>query len=328
MASRGTLLHVGTLSGWHAFTIEPGGIVRASGRDLAYWSASAVATDPRDPAVIYVGTERSGLFVSRDAGATWSRPTPGVPVPNLFALLALSDGSVLAGTWPVGLFRRGPDPAAAWTEVDAVRGQPEGWSFPPNPGLGPRLRCLAADPGDGARLYAGIEVGGVLGSDDGGRSWRPLNEGLGDPDVHELVCSRSRAGLMVAACGEGVYASESRGSDWHTVTPPGGRTYGMVVAEDGEGVVYVGLARRRPNGWVGPGGADGALFASRDAGASWSSLLEGSRGGIMALAADPEGRGVYAGLSTGELLRCASDARPEEIARDLPCVTALSAVAA
>lgn len=328
MAGRETLVHIGTLSGWHAFAVAPDGTVRPAGRDLAYWSASALATDHRHPAVVYVGTERSGLFVSSDAGATWSRPAPGVRVPNLFALLALPDGSLLAGTWPVGLFRRGPEPNAPWTEMEGVRSGQDGWDFPPNPGLGPRLRCLAADPGDSARLYAGIEVGGVLGTDDGGCSWHPLNDGLGDPDVHELLYSRHRAGLMVAACGEGVYASESGGRQWHTVTPPGGRTYGMAVAEDAEGTLYVALARRRPNGWVGPGGADGALFASRDAGATWSPLLEGSRGGVMTLAPWPQGRGIFAGLSTGELLRCAPGGQPQEIARGLPCITALAAVPA
>jgi len=109
-----------------------------------------------------------------------------------------ADG-VLVGTVPASLFRAHGD---GWEELQAPRLAIGSSSFPPNPELGARTRCLAADPSHAGFLYAGIEVGGMLVSEDGGTTWEPANDGLTDPDVHEVSASRGTAGLAHAACGE------------------------------------------------------------------------------------------------------------------------------
>ena len=61
-------LHLATLAGWHRFERD-GDAWTPTGRALTYWSASCLAVEPADPAVVYVGSERSGLFVSTGIGA-------------------------------------------------------------------------------------------------------------------------------------------------------------------------------------------------------------------------------------------------------------------
>ncbi|HZS00242.1 MAG TPA: sialidase family protein [Chloroflexota bacterium] len=316
-------LHLTTLAGWYRFE-RAGDTWAPAGRALTYWSASCLAVDPADPRVVYVGSERSGLFVSRDAGAHWERPQPNVPRLSLFSLLAVP-GALLAGTIPAALYR-GDARGGRWEELEDVRRGGSKGSFPPNPDLGTRTRYLARDPNDPERLYAGIEVGGLLLSDDGGATWRPANEGLSDPDVHQVRPAATRPGLVVAACGEGVFRSEDRAEHWQEVTPPGGRTYGMAVAEDRDGAWYLGITRGRPNTWLREERADGAILRSADGGATWKTVVEGLRGGVMDLCAAPEGAGVLAATSEGEVL-AVDAAGCRTLLRDLPCITALAMAA-
>lgn len=151
------VLHLSTLAGWYRYE-RRGGDWLPAGRALTYWSASCLAVDPADPLLVYVGSERSGLFVSREGGVRWERPRPNVPRLSLFALLALP-GAVLAGTVPAALYR-GDARGGRWEELEDVRRGGSGGSFPPNPDLGTRTRYLAQGPNDPERLYAGIEVGG------------------------------------------------------------------------------------------------------------------------------------------------------------------------
>src|SRR5581483_1390979 len=295
--STSAAVHLATQSGWYRF--EP----RGQGwepveRALTYWNMTCLAVDPVDPRHVYLGTEHSGIFESRDGGATWRRPDPNVPRLSTFAMLALP-GQVLVGTVPAELYARDD---AGWHEREEVRRGVGGAVFPPSPELGSRTRYLAVDPKVPSRLYAAIEVGGLLISDDGGLTWRAADDSLGDPDVHQILACTHDPELLVAACGESIYRSEDRGATWQDVTPPGGRTYGMAAAEDGEGVVYVGLARGRPNTWLGPERADGAIVRSARGGSGWETVVEGLRGGVMDLCAAPDGRGVLAATSEGDLL--------------------------
>lgn len=311
-------LHAATLSGWYRFEREGEKWVPVE-RALTYWSMTCLAVDPEDPNLVYVGTERSGLFVSRDGGATWKRPDPNMPRLMITSLLTLP-GNVLVGTVPAALYRarRG-----GWEDIEEFRRSIAASSFPPNPDLGARTRYLAVDPAVPTRLYAGIEVGGLLLSEDGGFSWLSANDGLSDPDVHQLLASARTPNLVVAACGEGVFRSSDRGAHWEEITPPGARTYGMAVTEDGNGVIYLGITRGRPNTWLRAERADGAILRSRDAGSHWEPVVQGLRGGVMDLCANPEGDGVFAGTSEGELLAVDSTGC-RVLASGLPCINAVS----
>lgn len=165
-------LHLATQSGWHRFERAGDDWVPA-GRALTYWSATSLAVDPAEPRSIYLGTERSGLFVSDNGGVSWRRANPNVPRLMISCLLALP-GTLLVGTVPAAIYRLS---LGAWEELEDVRHKASGGNFPPNPVLGARTRHLAVDPIAPGRLYAGIEVGGLLISDDGGANWMSANDG-------------------------------------------------------------------------------------------------------------------------------------------------------
>jgi photosystem II stability/assembly factor-like uncharacterized protein len=218
-------LHISTYSGWYRFEQRDGQWAQTD-KALTFWKMTSLQVDPEDPRHIYIATEHSGLFVTRNGGAQWQRAKPNVPRLTTNALLALP-GQILAGTWPAALYSA--NNGGGWQELEGVRLGASGGSFPPSPELSARVRFLAADDERPRRLFAAIEVGGMLVSDDGGERWSQVTAGLDDPDVHQILPSTQTKGAVVAACGEGVYRSADRGDHWQKVTPPGARRPGATV---------------------------------------------------------------------------------------------------
>ncbi len=309
-------LHVATFSGWYRFEQE-GKELRQTRRDLSYWTLTCMSVDPDDPQKIYAGSEHSGLFYTENGGARWRRAEPNTPRMMLFSALALN-GGVLVGTIPSAVYR---SKKGGWEELEGVRLNSAGANFPPSPELQSRARYLACDPHAPSRLYAGIEVGGMLVSDDGGRSWQPSNEGLTDMDVHQILASRANPGMVYLACGEACFRSLDRGAHWENISPKT-HDYGTSVAEDRNGVVYVGCAKGRPNLWLREEGAMAAIFRSADKGATWEKMADHLRGGVMHMCPAPDGGGLIAGTSDGSLLLI-DDSGVREAVGGLPFVTAV-----
>ncbi len=162
-------------------------------------------------------------------------------------------------------------------------------------------------------------MGGLLLSDDSGDHWEPANEGLTDADVHEVLASRKNPGKLFAACGEAAFRSLDRAAHWEKITPPS-HDYGMCMAEDSDGTIYLGSAKGRPNTWIRERGADAAIVRSRDLGAHWETVIDGLKGGVMHMCAAPDGRGIIAGTSDGTLLGV-DDLGARTLVSGLPCIT-------
>jgi photosystem II stability/assembly factor-like uncharacterized protein len=312
-------LHLATHSGWYRFERRGADWVQAD-RALTFWQMSCIQVDPDDSQHLYIGTEHSGMFVTTDGGKEWIRANPNVPCLTMSSMLALS-GKLLVGTMPAALYYNAN--GSGWQELKGVRQGAAGGVFPPNPDFPARTRVLAKAAYDGGRLFAGIEVAGILTSDDDGQSWQSANEGLTDPDIHQILPSRKIPGLVVTACGEGVSRSTDGGSRWHKVTPAGNRTYGNALAEDGAGNIFLGITQDRPRTWTRAGRAKTAIFKSLD-GANWELLTENMSGGVMDVCAAPEGKGVFAATADGEVVAVTPAGDSKTIVNGLPCITAMA----
>ncbi|HEY3154121.1 MAG TPA: hypothetical protein VGK65_20850 [Candidatus Binatia bacterium] len=313
-------LHVATFSGWYRFE-QDGKELRQTKRDLTYWTLTCMSVDPDNPQKIYAGSEHSGLFYTENAGVRWKRAEPNTPKMMLFSALALN-GGVMVGTIPSAVYR---SKNGGWEELEGVRVNSAGANFPPSPELQSRARYLAYDPAVPARLYAGIEVGGMLISDDSGYTWTPANEGLTDMDVHEILASEQNTGMVYLACGEACFRSFDRAGHWENISPKT-HDYGTSVAEDRNGVVYVGCAKGRPNHWIREEGAIAAIFRSRDKGTTWEKIVDNLKGGVMHMCPTPDGNGMVAGTSDGSLL-IIDESGARELVSGLPFVTAVELAA-
>jgi photosystem II stability/assembly factor-like uncharacterized protein len=314
-----SVLHLATHSGWYRFDRRGEDWVQTD-RALTFWQMSCLQVDPDNPRHVYIGTEHSGMFVSNDGGKEWTRANPNVPCLTMSSMLALP-GKLLVGTMPAALYCKSE--GTPWQEIKGVRQGAVGGVFPPNPDFPARTRVLAQESNGGRRLFAGIEVAGILVSDDNGENWQPANEGLTDPDLHQILPSKKISGLVVAACGEGVSRSTDRGTRWQKTTPAGNRTYGNALSEDSEGNIYLGITQDRPRTWTRAGRAHSAIFTSKN-GADWRLLTEQMFGGVMDLCPAPQGDGVFAATADGEVVSVSADGKAKTIVAGVPCITALA----
>ena len=312
-------LHLATHSGWYRFDRHGEDWVQTD-RALTFWQMSCIQVDRDNPKSVYAGTEHSGMFVSNDGGKDWTRAEPNVPCLEMSAMLALP-GKLLVGTRPAALYVNSH--GEGWLEIKGVRQGAFGGTFPPNPDLAPRTRVLTQESQANGRLYAGIEVGGILVSDDDGQTWVKRNDGLTDPDLHQILSAKKKPGLLVAACGEGVARSTDRGDNWQAVTPAGGRTYGNALAEDDQGNIYLGITHDRPRTWLRAGRAKTAIFKSQD-GANWQFLTDQMSGGVMEMCAAADGDGVLVATADGEVMQVDSSGNTKTLVSGLPCINALA----
>src|SRR5919199_2313215 len=175
--------------------------------------ARCLAVDPADPDTLYVGTTDEGLFGSEDGGEGWERVS-GIEHPRV-AGVAVSpvDGAVYAGTEPSTLFVS-RDGGASWRELEGLKNLPSAptWSFPPRPWTS-HVRSVALSHEDPNLIVTGIELGGVVRSEDGGESWQDQRPGA-YADCHTLAAHAAARKTLYEAAGGGFAASEDFGGSW------------------------------------------------------------------------------------------------------------------
>jgi hypothetical protein len=174
-------------------------------------SASCVATDGRR---VLVGSPDDGARLSSDGGRSWE-PIE-LPERGVFSVaISGADGALYAGTEPSRLFvsRDG----GAWTELEALQDilSKDQWSFPPRPWTH-HVRWIAPDPHGPERLLVGIELGGVMYSEDGGRKFTDHRPGA-KRDAHSLAWHPSAEGRAYQAAGDGAAWSRDGGVSWEAV---------------------------------------------------------------------------------------------------------------
>jgi hypothetical protein len=281
-----------------------------------------------------------GVYRSADAGQTWSRS--GVAVGEVWCVAASPDGAVYAGTQPAHLFVS-RDAGESWTELHAFLRTPgaDQWCIPNSP-AGARALALAFDPFNPRRMWAGVEVGGVISTSDAGATWNGTWVGP-NADVHLLLPHPGKRDVLFATTGygrndenpmqpamAGPYRSDDGGVSWQYL---GGAmqvhyTRPMCLDPRSPHVLTVPGVPDVRSSIVDPGGAQAMLYRSEDNGATWRSLGDPphspSAARFTAVAPDPErADGVLVGTETGEVWRVSTDGEWTQVCNGLPAVQAL-----
>lgn len=293
---------------------------------------------------LFAGTE-SGLFVSDDSGASW-QPS-GLNGLAVWQLRASADGAVLyAGVEPAALYRS-DDGGRHWREIESLHNLPESakWCVPLDPPLPGRARAIAVDPGNADRLWVGIEVGGMLRSDDAGASWTANKPG-DNPDIHMLSLHPANPKTLFVSTGygrfdgvaemvegnAGVFRSDDGGASWqyawHGVTPRYSRP--MCIDPRSPYALTVASAPTAFSSSRDDGGAKAMLYRSDDGGQSWRSLCDAahspSDANFHGLTPDPASAGgVFVGTDSGEVWSVSPRGEWTRLADGLPVVQSLLA---
>ena len=191
---------------------------------------SCLARDPRDPGFLLGGARGGGVWRSGDGGESWERLD--LPQPDVISVaVGGADGAVYAGCEPSMLFVS-HDRGERWEELASLREIPSAptWSFPPRPWTS-HVRWIAPSPHDAGLLLVGIELGGVMRSEDGGKTWSDHRPGA-QPDCHSLAWHPSANGRAYEAGGGGAAWSADGGETWDAADEGRDRDYTWAVAVD------------------------------------------------------------------------------------------------
>lgn len=246
-----------------------------------------LAVDPLHPRYVYCGTFDQGLWRSADAGATWEHAGEGITSEQVMsvAVSALDQangaGIVYAGTEPSAMFRS-EDQGKSWRDLVALRVLPSAptWSFPPRPWTS-HIRWIAPDPLVAGRLFAAVEAGALLRSQDAGQSWEDRRPD-GPFDTHTLVLHRLAPNRLYSAAGDGFLQpgngfaqSNDGGESWFH--PDEGLVYHYlwsVAADPADPDIIVISAAPGPQQAHNPQTAESAIYR-RSAGNPWQIMQAG-----------------------------------------------------
>jgi photosystem II stability/assembly factor-like uncharacterized protein len=166
-----------------------------------------------------------GIYRTDNSGREWREVSSGLTQRHIRWLAFSPDnkGTALAGTEPASIFITS-DGGENWrecSEVAQLRDRFQ-WFLPYSPEAG----CVRGFAFQGSRVYAAVEVGGVLRSDDGGATWKLAEGSDGRPDtqraveplihadVHSIETHPSSPDLVYAPTGGGFFRSLDGGKTW------------------------------------------------------------------------------------------------------------------
>ncbi len=336
---------------------------KVAGPHFGGWEIYHVKASPADPDRVYA-SQSSGWFGqviqrSDDGGRSWTPletkfayegPTgthqwyDGTPHPWEFKRIWHLEPSfenpdaVYAGAEDAALFHSS-DGGSTWHELKGLRTHKSGPAWSPGAG-GMCLHTILLDPRNAKRIYVAISAAGAFRTDDGGKSWKPINHGLrseGIPDpkaevghcVHRLAMHRARPDTLYMQKHWDVMRSDDAGASWREVSGNLPSDFGFPIdvhAHEPE-TIYVVPIKSDSEHYP----PDGKLrvYRSRTGGDEWEPLTRGlpQRNCYVNVLRDAmcvdslDSCGVYFGTTGGQVY-CSPDGGDtwSAIARDLPAV--------
>src|SRR6266511_2468795 len=283
-----------TLTGTVWSPIGPSPISQGGRQDNGL--VTAIAINPNDGNLIYLGTAGGGVWRTIDGGASWTpifdrQISLGIGEPGAIAIDPNDTNTIYVGTSgrvtpqrQAGLYKS-TDGGASCIRVGS--GYPTGNSGNAAQFAGQFINVIIVDPANSQNLYL-ASTAGVFRSTDGGQNW---TQGAGSGgDARSLVLDTSSpAGARILYAGitsRGVFRSTDGGQNWAQILGAGTPVVATAIggtpgAGIGKVVVDIAPPTSPPNAagvqvlyasFQGIGGAPDpvGLFLSTDQGVNWA----------------------------------------------------------
>ncbi len=260
---------------------------------------AAMAVDPTNGDIVYMGAAAGGVWKSSNAGANWTPitdsqpslatgsiavdPTSCSPSPCQIIYVGTGEANNSVDSYYGAGVLKSTDAGAHWTQL--------GTSTFVGPKSSSRLdggahiAALAVDPKNNQVILAGVQffssnsLSGVYRSSDGGMSWALVAAASGAPGT-SVAFDPVTAGVAYAALGfasgtaaNGVYRSTDHGATWTKLVGTGANLF----PTSGVGRIDVDLARTTPATlYAAVANSSEAsflgMFKTTDSGANWTKL--------------------------------------------------------
>jgi len=246
--------------------------------------------------------------------------------------------TVYAGVEDAAIFRT-TDGAKTWHELPGLRGHGTGPQWQPGAG-GMGLHTILLDPSDAGRIYIAISAAGAFRTDDGGKTWKPINRGLKSPFlpdpnaevghcVHHMAKHPARPNVLFMQKHWDVMRSDDAGDNWREVSGNLPTDFGFVIDVHAHEPDTIYVVPIKSDSEHFPLEGKLQVYRSRTGGDEWEPLTQGLPQqncyvNVLrdAMAVDQlDSCGVYFGTTGGQVYASA-DAGDHwaPIVRDLPAV--------
>jgi photosystem II stability/assembly factor-like uncharacterized protein len=246
--------------------------------------------------------------------------------------------TVYAGVEDAAIFRS-TDGGKSWQELPGLRGHGTGPKWQPGAG-GMCLHTIILDPSNPKRIFIAISAAGAFRTDDGGKTWKPINQGLHSqyiPDpkaeighcVHHVAMNPKRPNVLFMQKHWDIMRSDDAGDSWKEVSGNIPTDFGFVIdvhAHEPD-TIYVVPIKSDAEHFVPEGKL--RVYRSRTGGNEWEPLTKGLPQkdcyvNVLrdAMAVDSLDKcGIYFGTSGGQVYASADAGDTwAPIVRDLPAV--------
>ena len=248
-----------------------------------------------------------------------------------------------AGVEDAALFKT-TNGGVTWQELAGLRGHESGPSWAPGAG-GMCLHTIVLDPTNRDRIYCAISAAGTFRSDDGGDSWKPINQGLHSeyiPDptaevghcVHRIAIHPGNPNTLFMQKHWDVMRSDDGGESWREVSGNLPSDFGFPIAVHAHEPETIYVVPILSDSLHYPPDGKLRVYRSRTGGEDWEALTNGLpqehcyvnvlRDAMAVDTADP--CGIYFGTTGGQVY-ASSDGGDhwQPIVRDLPAVLSVEA---
>jgi BNR/Asp-box repeat protein len=246
--------------------------------------------------------------------------------------------TVYAGVEDAALFKS-TDGGKSWHELSGLRGHGTGPKWQPGAG-GMCLHTVVLDPSNPGRIFVAISAAGAFRTDDGGKTWKPINQGLRSqyiPDptaeighcVHRIAQHKARPNVLYMQKHWDVMRSNNAGDKWEEVSGNLPTDFGFVIdvhAHEPETIYVVPI---KSDGEHFPMDGKLRVYRSKTGGNEWEALTKGLPQSDCyvnvlrdAMAVDAlDSCGIYFGTTGGQVYGSADAGNSwAPIVRDLPAV--------
>jgi photosystem II stability/assembly factor-like uncharacterized protein len=336
-------IYVSQTSGWF------GQILQASDDGGATWYQPGVKPEDATPQWPPTKSNRFSYDASDESGKplTTHMWYDGTQHPWEFKRVwhvepSLTDANtVYAGVEDAALFRS-IDGGVSWHELPALRGHGTGPQWQPGAG-GMCLHTVILDPSNPDRIYIAISAAGAFRTDDGGKSWKPINKGLyskyiPNPTaetghcVHHVAMNPKRPGVLFMQKHWDVMRSDDAGDNWSKISGNLPTDFGFVIDVHSHQPETIYVVPIKSDSEHFPLEGKLQVFRSRTGGNEWEPLTKGLPQencyvNVLrdAMAVDTlDDCGVYFGTTGGQVY-CSPDGGDNwsTIVHDLPAVLSI-----